>query len=74
MSNASRCLQTAAHYAELAEQAADAELTRVYRRLELLWRDMAPLAEDFDRRNDPSAKERLYEMIEAVGEYRRKVA
>jgi len=28
----------------------------------------------FDRRNDPGAKERLYEMIDAVGEYRRKVA
>ena len=74
MSNASRCLQTAAHYAELAERAADAEPTRVYRRLEKLWRDMAPLAEDFDRRSDPQAKARLYEMIDAVGEYRRKVA
>jgi hypothetical protein len=74
MSNASRCLHTAAHYAELAEGAADSELMRVYRRLEQLWRDMAPLAADFDRRSDPAAKERLYKMVDAVGEYRRKVA
>ena len=74
MSNASRCRSIAAHYAELAERAIDPEAKRACLRLELLWRDMAPLAESFDRWSDPRSKERIYEMVDAAAEYRRKVA
>jgi hypothetical protein len=72
MSNASRCRLIAANYAKLAEQAVDAEARRAFRRLEFLWRDMERLAENFDRWSDPRSKEKIYEMIDAVGEYRRK--
>jgi hypothetical protein len=74
MSNASRCRAIAAYYAELAERVGDAEKKRACRRLEFLWRDIAPLAENYDRWSDPRSKERIYEMIDAVGEYRRRVA
>lgn len=74
MSNASRCRSIAANYAKLAAQAADPEAGRALRRLEFLWRDVEPLAENFDRWSDPRSKERIYEMVDAVGEYRRKVA
>ena len=74
MSNASRCRSIAAHYAKLAAEATDPEARRAFRRLEFLWRDMEPLAENFDRWSDPRSKEQIYEMIDAVGEYRRKVA
>lgn len=74
MSNASRCQKLAAHYARLASEAVDMEEKLSYRRLERLWRDIAPLAENFDRLSDPLAKERIYEMVDAVAEHRRKVA
>jgi hypothetical protein len=74
MSNASRCRSIAVNYAKLAERATDPEARRAFRRLEFLWRDMEPLAENFDRWSDPRAKEKIYEMIDVVGEYRRRVA
>lgn len=74
MSNASRCHLIAAHYAKLAAAATDPEARRAFRRLEFLWRDMEPLAENFDRWSDPRSKEQIYEMIDAVGEYRRRIA
>lgn len=74
MSNASRCLETAAHYARLAEEAADAERRTTFQRLESLWREMAPLAEKFDRASDPGAKERIFELVDAAAEVRRMVA
>jgi hypothetical protein len=63
-----------ADYARRAAQARDPAAQRAFRRLEILWREMAPLAENFDRWSDPRAKERIYEMIDAVAEIRRKVA
>ena len=57
-----------------ARAARDPEERRAYRRLEALWRDITPLAENFDRWSDPRSKERIYEMIDAVAEVRRKVA
>jgi hypothetical protein len=74
MSNASRCRLAAARYARLAEAACNAEIGRAYRRLELLWLDMAPLAESFDRRSDEKAKQKIYELMDAVQEVRLKVA
>ena len=74
MSNASRCRSIAVNYAKLAQRATDPEAKRAFRRLEFLWRDMEPLAESFDRFSDPRAKERIYDMIDAVGEYRRTIA
>ena len=74
MSNASRCHAIAADYARRAEAASDPTARSAYRRLEALWRDMAPLAENFDRWSDEGSKERIYEMIDVVAEFRRKVA
>lgn len=74
MSNASRCRSIAARYARLAVKAEDPQAKRAFRRLEFLWRDMEPLAENFDRFSDSRSKEQIYAMIDAVGEYRRKVA
>jgi hypothetical protein len=74
MSNASRCRSIAAHYSELVERTRDPELKRSYRRLEILWREMTPLAETYDRESDPHAKEQIYEMIDAVAEQRRREA
>ena len=74
MSNASRCRSIAANYAKLAQRASDPESRRAFRRLEFLWRDMEPLAENFDRFSDPRAKDKIYEMIDAVGEFRRRIA
>jgi hypothetical protein len=74
MLNASRCRRVAAEYARRADEAGDIEERRALRRLEFLWRDMAPLAESFDRWSDPRSKERLYEMLDAAAEVRRKVA
>jgi Ser/Thr protein kinase RdoA (MazF antagonist) len=74
MSNASRCRSMAASYAKLAAHATDPDAKRAFRRLEFLLRDMEQLAENFDRFSDPRAKEKIYEMIDAVGEYRRRVA
>ena len=74
MSNASRCLAMAAHFSRLAERAADAEARAHCRRLERLYRDMAPLAETYDRRRDPAAKARIFALTDEVGEVRRKVA
>jgi hypothetical protein len=74
MLNASRCRSIAADYARCAKEARDPAAQRAFRRLEMLWREMAPLAENFDRWSDPRAKERIYEMIDAVAEIKRKVA
>ena len=74
MSNAERCRAIAADYARHADAARDPAAKRAFRRLEFMWRDMAPLAENFDRWSDPSSKERLYEMIDAAAELRREVA
>jgi len=74
MLNASRCRVIAAHYARRALTERDSELRRALLHLEVLWRDMAPLAERFDRWSDPRSKERLYEMIDAAAEVKRKVA
>jgi len=74
MSNAARCRAIAADYARRADAARDPAARRAFRHLEFLWRDMAPLAENFDRWSDPTSKERLYEMIDAAAEVRRKVA
>jgi hypothetical protein len=74
MSNASRCRAVAADYARRAQETSDPAARRTFLRLEALWRDMSPLAEDYDRWSDPSSKERLYRMIDAAAEVRRKVA
>ena len=74
MWNAARCRTIAADYARRAVEARDPAARRAFRRLEFLWRDMAPLAENLDRWSDPASKERLYEMIDAAAEVRRKVA
>jgi hypothetical protein len=74
MSNAARCRAIAADYARRAAEARDPAARRTFRRLEFMWRDMAPLAENFDRWSDPSSKERLYELIDAAAEDRRTVA
>ena len=74
MLNASRCRSIAAGYTQRARKARDPTAQRAFRRLEMLWREMAPLAESFDRWSDPRAKERIYEMIDAVAEVRRNVA
>ena len=74
MLNASRCRRIAADYARQAAEASDQEARRAFRRLEFLWRDMAPLAENFDRWSDEISKERIFEMIDAAAEVRRKVA
>jgi len=74
MSNALRCRAIAAGYARRAGEASDPAARRTFLRLEALWRDMAPLAEDYDRWSDPGSKERLYQMIDAAAAVRRKVA
>lgn len=74
MSNASLCLETAARYARLAAGAGDAENRVIFRRLEALWREMASLADLYDRANDPTAKGRIFELVDATAEVRRKVA
>ncbi len=74
MSNASRCRAMAARYARRAESAADAESRRALLELERLWLETAAWAERFDRRGDAAARDRIYALIDAAGEYRRKVA
>jgi len=74
MWNAARCRAIAAGYARRAQEARDPGAKRAFRRLEFLWRDMAPLAENFDRWSDQSSKEQLYRMIDAAAEVRRNVA
>lgn len=74
MLNATRCRRLAADYAKRARETTDPEVRRALRRLELLWRDMAPLAENFDRSIDARSKERIFAMIDAAAEVRRKVA
>ena len=74
MSNASRCRETAASYARLAETAESLAARRAYKALERLWLEIAPLAEHFDRSTDAESKERIYELMEAVAEQQRKVA
>jgi hypothetical protein len=74
MSNASRSRATAARYAKLAENARDGQARRAYAELERLWQEMAALAEAFDMRRDGAARERIYAMVDAVEEHRRKLA
>jgi hypothetical protein len=74
MSNASRCLSRAVRYQKLAEHAEDPEMRRAFRALAAIWQDMASVAEDFDLRSDPSSKERIYALIDAVAEEQRRVA
>lgn len=74
MSNSSRCRATAATYARLAEATVNAALERSYRTLERLWLELAIVAEDFDRRHGDEAKERIYEMMDAVAEQQRRLA
>lgn len=74
MSNASNCRTTAENYALLATRAINPDQQRAYEKLEHLWLEIAPLAESFDRRRDGSAKERIYELFDAVESERRKVA
>jgi len=74
VTNASRCLFRAARYAMLAERAEDPELRRAFRALAEIWREMEPLAADYDRRPDPLAKQRIYELIDAIAVEQRKVA
>jgi hypothetical protein len=74
MSNASRSRAAAARYAKLAETARDAQTRRSYRELERLWQEMARLAEAFDMRHDGAARERIYAMVDAVEEHRRRIA
>ena len=74
MSNASRCRSIAAYYATRAEAVSDPEAKRACWRLEALWRDIAPLAANFDRWSDPRSKELIYAMIDSAAEARRKVA
>jgi hypothetical protein len=74
MSNASRCLSRAARYAKLAERAEDPEIRRAYRALAEIWRQIAPLAADFDRALDPLLKQRIYELVDAIAVEERKVA
>jgi hypothetical protein len=74
MSNASRCLTRAARYARLAERAEDPEKRRAYRALAEIWQQITPAAADFDRALDPSSKERIYELVDAIAVEQRKVA
>ncbi len=74
MPNAMRCRRIAEDYAKRAERTQDAALKSTYQRLERLWLDMAPLAESYDRSSDPRAKQRIYDMIDAVGDIRQNVA
>lgn len=74
MSNASRCLSRADRYAMLAECAEDPEIRRACSALAAIWREMEPLAADFDRRPDPLSKQRIYELIDAVAVEQQKVA
>ncbi len=74
MTNASRCLSRATRYAKLAERAQDPEIRRACRALAEIWREMEPLAADFDREPDPLSKQRIYELIDAIAVEQRKVA
>jgi hypothetical protein len=74
MSNASRSRAAAARYAKLAENARDGQTRRAYSELERLWQEMARMAEVFDTRRDGEARERIYAMVDAVEEHRRKLA
>lgn len=74
MSNAARCREIADEYARRAKRTDDPAARRVFLRLEAVWRDMTPVAEDYDRWSDASSKERLYEMIDAAAALKRKVA
>jgi hypothetical protein len=74
MSNASRCLSRAARYEGLAGRAEDPEIRRACRALAAIWREMEPLAADYDREPDPYAKERIYALIDVIAAEQRKVA
>lgn len=74
MLNASRCRLQAERYARLAEAALDVNAQRLYRRLEFLWREMTPVADDYDRWADDHSKRRLYEMIDVAAEVSRKAS
>jgi hypothetical protein len=74
MTNASRCLSRAARYEGLADSTANAESRRAFRALAAIWREMEPLAADYDRDPDPSAKERIYALIDVIAAEERKVA
>ena len=74
MSNASRCLSRAARYEGLADRAEDPEIRRALSALAAIWREMEPVAADYDRAPDPLSKERIYAMIDVIAEERRKVA
>ncbi len=74
MANASRCLTRAIRYARLAERAEDPEIRRTCRALSAIWRDIVPVAADFDHRSDPLSKQRIYELIDAIAAEQRKVA
>ena len=74
MSNAKRCRRRAAVYAERAETAAHPQTSRALRELERLWLEIAAAAERFDVKGEAGARERIYSLIDAVGQYRRQVA
>ena len=74
MTNAARCLATAANYARLADRAAAAEARHAFRRLERVFLDMAPLADSYDRRRDEPSKQRIFELTDKIGELRREFA
>jgi hypothetical protein len=74
MTNASRCLSRAARYAKLAERAEDPEIRRACRALAKVWREMEPLAADFDRAPGQLSKQRIYDLIDAIAVEQRRVA
>jgi len=74
MSNASRCLQMASHFAARAAQAEDSGERGACLELKRLWGEMAAIAERFDRERDGAAKEQIYAMMQEVETLRQKVA
>ncbi len=59
---------------KLAERAEDPEIRRACRALADIWREIEPLAANFDRVPDPLSKQRIYELIDAIAVEQRKVA
>jgi len=74
MSNASRCLSRAALYDGLADRSDDQETRRAFRALAAIWREIEPLAANYDREPDPQSKERIYALIDVIALQQRKVA
>ena len=67
VSDPDRCRATAARYARLAGLSENADVRRAYLEIESLWLEAAAWTERLRLDDNPAARQRLYDLVDASG-------